>query len=102
MVSKEANFIMVYGICRAHSGYIPLKSLSSILISSWYQGQTAHAHPAVPSLAVIVEIPLNVPEAKGGMVVCIRTFTASNGQSAISARNSADALAVRYKEVLYL
>ena len=79
-----------------------MKSLSSNSIYSQYQGQTAHTHPAVPSLAVIVEIPLNVPEAKGGMVVCIRTLTASNGQSAISARNSAEALAARYREVLYL
>ena len=52
-------------------------------------------HPAVPSLAVIVERPLKVPVANGGMVVCMRTLTASKGQRAKSAMNSADALAVR-------
>lgn len=52
-------------------------------------------YPAVPSLPVMVEIPLNVPLAKGGMVVCIRTFTASNGHRATSAMSSAVALAVR-------
>ena len=56
----------------------------------------------MPSLAVIVDIPLKAPVAKGGMVVCIRTLTASNGQSARSAMASAEALAVRYNEVLYL
>ena len=56
------------------------------------KGQT---YPALPSLPVIVEIPENVPEAKGGIVVCIRTFTASKGQRAMSAKNSAEALAAR-------
>lgn len=59
------------------------------------------AYPAVPSLAVIVDSPLKVPDANGGIVVCIRTLTASNGQRAMSAKNSAEALAVKYKEVLY-
>jgi len=57
------------------------------------------AHPAVPSFPVMVVIPAKVPVVNGGMVVCIRTLTASNGQSATSAINSADALAVRYREV---
>ena len=52
-------------------------------------------HPATPSEAVTLEIPLKVPVAKGGMVVCIRTLTASNGQRATSAMTSAEALATR-------
>ena len=65
-------------------------------VSVILNGEKLHAtHPAVPSLPVIVEIPLNVPVAKGGMVVCIRTLTASKGQRARSAMNSAEALAVR-------
>ena len=59
-------------------------------------------HPAVPSFEVMVDQPLKVPPAKGGIVVCIRTLIASNGQRPISAKNSADALAARYREVLYL
>lgn len=53
------------------------------------------AYPAVPSLAVIVDKPENVPLANGGIVVCMRTLTASNGQRAMSAMNSAEALAAR-------
>jgi hypothetical protein len=56
-------------------------------------------YPAVPSLLVIRLMPSNVPVAKGGMVVCMRTLTASNGQSAMSAKNSAEALAARYTDV---
>lgn len=58
-------------------------------------GQESCSYPAVPSLPVIIEIPLNVPLAKGGIVVCIRTLTASKGQRATSAIISAEALAVR-------
>jgi len=52
-------------------------------------------HPALPSIALIVEMPSSVPDAKGGIVVCVRTLTASNGQRAISAKNSAEAEALR-------
>ena len=55
----------------------------------------ALTYPAVPSLPVIVEIPLNVPVANGGIVVCILTLTASKGHRAMSAKNSAEALAAR-------
>ena len=68
---------MVYGIWRPQRGYRPLY------------------RPPKPSLAVIVLIPSRVPFAKGGIVVCMRTFTASKGQSAISAKNSAEALAAK-------
>ena len=59
-------------------------------------------YPAVPSAALILEIPSRVPDAKGGRVVCVRTLTASNGHRAISAKNSAEAEALRYSQVLYL
>ena len=52
-------------------------------------------YPLVPSAAVIVWRPFIVPVANGGMVVCIRTLTASKGQRATSATNSAEALAAR-------
>lgn len=58
----------------------------------WKKG---FSYPAVPSFPVMVEIPLNVPLANGGMVVCMRTLTASKGHKATSAMNSADALALR-------
>jgi hypothetical protein len=51
--------------------------------------------PAAPSLATTLEIPWKVPVKVGGMVVCMRTLTASKGQSAMSARNSALAEAAR-------
>lgn len=56
-------------------------------------------YPPTPSFPVTIEIPCNVPRANGGIVVCIRTLTASNGHSAMSAKNSADALAARYSHV---
>lgn len=65
--------IIVYGICLAQSGPIPLYN------------------PPTPSAATILLMPSKVPLAKGGIVVCIRTFTASNGHSPMSAKNSADA-----------
>jgi len=43
-------------------------------------------------------VPVNV----GGIVVCIRTLTASKGQRPTSAMNSAEADAVKYSTVLYL
>src|SRR5690348_8901266 len=46
-------------------------------------------------------MPEKVPVAKGGMVVCILTLIASNGQRATSAMSSADADAARYTAVLY-
>lgn len=67
--------------------------------AKWANGET---YPATPSLPVMTERPENVPLAKGGMVVCMRTLTASKGQRARSAMNSAEALAARYSEVLYL
>ena len=39
--------------------------------------------------------------ANGGRLVCIRTLTASKGHSAMSARNSALALAARKMTVLF-
>jgi hypothetical protein len=82
---------MVYGICRPQSGYRPLYKLGTLAI----EGHGSQTYPAVPSLPVIVEIPLNVPVANGGIVVCMRTLTASNGQRPISAKNSAEALAAK-------
>lgn len=53
------------------------------------------SHPPTPSLPMIVLIPFRVPVNWGGIVVCMRTLTASKGQRAMSAKNSAEALAVR-------
>lgn len=61
----------------------------------FFKKKQGYPYPAVPSFPVTVEIPLNVPLANGGMVVCMRTLTASKGHKAISAMNSADALALR-------
>lgn len=61
----------------------------------FFLNKQACPYPAVPSFPVMVEIPLNVPLANGGMVVCMRTLTASKGHKAMSAINSADALALR-------
>lgn len=58
-------------------------------------------YPETPSLATTEEIPLKVPRRSGGMVVCMRTLTDSNGQRATSAMNSAEALATRYKDVFH-
>lgn len=57
-------------------------------------------YPDVPSFATTADIPPNVERNSGGIDVCVLTFTASNGQSAMSAINSAEALAVKYKAVL--
>lgn len=59
----------------------------------------AHSYPATPSFETMLEIPLKVDLNSGGIVVCVRTLTASNGQRATSAMSSAEALAVRYNEV---
>lgn len=59
-------------------------------------GETAMpTHPPTPSFPVMDEIPCIVPVKAGGMVVCIRTLTASNGHKPTSAMNSADAEAAR-------
>lgn len=67
----------------------------SMSMSFYFPKKQAYPYPAVPSFPVMVEIPLNVPLANGGIVVCMRTFTASKGHKATSAMNSADALALR-------
>src|SRR5438552_16808520 len=59
-------------------------------------------NPAIPSELVILFQHSRVPRAKGGIVVCIRTLIASQGHKRISAKNSADADAVRYNVVRYL
>jgi hypothetical protein len=46
-------------------------------------------YPLMPSLATILLMPSLIVFANGGIVVCMRTFTASNGQRKRSARNSA-------------
>ena len=76
-LSKEANFIMVYGICLPQRGCNPLYN------------------PAIPSVEVILFQPSRVPRANGGIVVCMRTLIASHGQRRISAKNSAEAEALR-------
>lgn len=52
-------------------------------------------YPPTPSLETTLEMPVKVDLKSGGMVVCMRTLTASKGHRAMSAINSADALAVR-------
>lgn len=53
------------------------------------------AHPAVPSFATIELMPAMAPGNSDGIVVCIRTFTASKGHRPTSAMASAVALAAR-------
>ena len=62
----------------------------------------SNTYPPHPSFAVIVLIPCRVPENAGGIVVCIRTLTASKGHSPTSAMNSAEAEALKNSRVLYL
>ena len=57
-------------------------------------------YPLKPSLFQILGNPSLKVLAKPGMV-WILTLTASIGQSAISAKNSADAEAARYSDVLH-
>jgi hypothetical protein len=64
--------------------------------------EETQTYPATPSLPMTWEIPEKVPLNSGGIVVCVRTLTASNGHRATSAMNSADALAARYTEVFHL
>lgn len=64
-------------------------------LGSRKEDDRCRTHPATPSLATTLEIPLKVPVISGGMVVWPRTLTDSNGHSAISAISSAEALAVR-------
>lgn len=76
------------------------------LCRDWFRqysinGHRLQAYPDTPSLEITLESPVNVPLKSGGMVVCMRTLTDSNGQRATSAMNSADALAVRYSEVFH-
>lgn len=52
-------------------------------------------YPDTPSWETTEDIPLNVPLRVGGIVVCMRTLTDSNGHKATSAMSSAEALAVR-------
>jgi hypothetical protein len=67
-----------------HSGYKPLYN------------------PPNPSFCTTLLHPsLNVL-AYGGSVVCILTFTASNGHKKMSAINSALALAPKYTTVLFM
>lgn len=56
------------------------------------QSRNRHVtHPATPSALMILLMPSIVPVANGGIVVCMRTLTASRGQRPMSAKNSADA-----------
>lgn len=65
-------------------------------VSNWTSYSISLAiYPAVPSFAVMELIPWKVPVKVGGTVVCMRTLTASKGQRPISAKNSAEAEAVR-------
>lgn len=58
-------------------------------------------HPATPSVAVTFPHPSPSVLANGGTEVCILTFKASKGHSAISAKNSADADAARNMTVAF-
>jgi len=58
-------------------------------------------HPAYPSSLITFDIPSLKVFANGGKVVCILTLMASNGHNAISAKNSALALAPRKMAVLF-
>lgn len=80
---EDQNKLTVYGICLPQSGTNPLYS------------------PASPSFATTLLTPSRMFAAYGGSVVCMRTLTASHGHSAMSARNSALALAPRYTIVLF-
>ena len=81
--SNAANFIIVYGIWRPHSGVSPLYS------------------PPIPSVAMNLGIPSERPLANPG-TVCTLTFTASKGQRPTSAKNSAEAEPARKTRVWYL
>ena len=52
-------------------------------------------YPAMPSVDVTLFQPSRVPLAKGGIVVCMRTLIASQGQRRTSAMSSAEAEAAR-------
>lgn len=69
----------------------------SAFSKSWIE---RNVYPATPSCLITLLIPSLKVFAKGGNVVCIRTLIASNGHSAISARNSALALAAKKIVVL--
>jgi len=81
--SNAANFIIVYGIWRPHSGVSPLYS------------------PPIPSVAMNLGMPSDKPRANPG-TVCTFTFTASKGQRPMSAKNSAEAEPARKTRVWYL
>ena len=74
------------------AGWTPISTLDLNFILTVICGWT---YPDTPSLETTEEIPLKVPLRSGGMVVCMRTLTASKGHRATSAMNSAEALAVR-------
>lgn len=59
------------------------------------------AYPPTPSVDMTSLSPVNVDRKSGGIVVCERTLTDSNGQSATSAISSAEALATRYSDVFH-
>jgi len=84
----------------------PAKQTSKMVIASTnaaiYNKATtpASTYPHQPSPCIILGAPSRRVVANPGCV-CMRTFTASIGQRAISAKNSADALAARYSDVLH-
>lgn len=99
--SKQANFIMVYGICLIHSGTRDLQKplapvdKSAIIIPT--RDQFCQEVPS--SLRILGQASLSVLANPG--VVWILTLAASIGDRAMSAKNSADAEAPRYNQVLY-